>query len=172
MENTIENTIEKDAYNSTLSTEPSSSYDLNYGKVSITRGIQAAALMALYLFALNYMGGSDIVVMKFMKYLFLGVVLFLTLKRFQEILPNGDLFKNGILLGAYTCMVSGLVLAIINTFTVGINADLAFQKFGLESEGLANTLVVSGSLFFEVFVMGMILTFIILQGLKRRSRTR
>jgi nitrate reductase gamma subunit len=133
-------------------------------------GLKAGIAMAIYLFLVNIFGGGDIVAFKFIKYLFLAIPLWIGLSKVSNLLKTGTVFKNGILLGSVITFVSGLTLALMNILAFFINPEVSFNKFSLEPETAKSMLVISGSVFFEVLVFGMIITFIWLQILKSKPK--
>lgn len=129
-------------------------------------GIQAGALMGLFLIGLQLFNGENSITLKFFKYAFLALFLGIGLNTYKSYLYKDTIFKNGALLGAFITFISGLTLAVINAFAYITGSNFAFEKFGIESTNLGHFLSVSGALLFEVFILGMVITFIILQYIK------
>jgi hypothetical protein len=129
-------------------------------------GVQAGAMMGLFLIALQYFGGENAIALKFFKYLFLIGILGIGLNTYKDYLYKDTIFKNGMLLGAFIAFVSALTLVAISTLLFLFAPDLAFEKFGLTATNFKDFLAVSGTVFFEVLTLGMIATFIILQYFK------
>ncbi len=133
-------------------------------------GIICGIAMAMYLFALNYYGIDELIGMKFLKYLILVSILAYGLTTYKNYLAEAFKFKKGILLGLYTTFVSAFSLILMNMVAYLFSDSLAFDKFQVESNSFGDFAVITGALFFEVIVYGMIITFIILQFLKTQKR--
>lgn len=132
-------------------------------------GIISGIAMALYLFVLNFYEVSELIGIKFLKYLILGSILVYGLNTYKKYLDKTFTFKKGILLGLYTTFVSALSLILMNVLAYFFTDSLAFDKFSVSSDNFGDFAVISGGLFFEVIVYGMIITFIILQYLKTKK---
>jgi len=131
-----------------------------------TQGLVAGSIMAAYLLLLQAFGFDHSPGLKMVKYLFLGLILYRALQSYRDYLPEGQLFKFGIGLGAYITVISSLVVLAGNILAYSIGDRFAFNKFTFESHNMAEVLLIDGILFFEIWVFGMILTFICLQALK------
>lgn len=136
-----------------------------YGKGTMW-GVQAGALMGLFIIGLQLFGGENIIALKFFKYAFLIIFLGIGLNTYKSYLHKDTIFKNGALLGGYITFISGIVLIIVNTIAFTSGSSITFEKFGVEANNFGQFLTISGTMFFEVIVFGMIITFIILQYLK------
>ena len=132
-------------------------------------GIQTGALMGLYLIGLDALNLMDNIALKFAKYLVLIAFLGFALKNLKDALPKGELFRNGMQLGAYLTVAAGLSLFAINLFAFLISPELVFEKFNLNPDGLGDTLVIGVAVFFETLVAGLVSTFIWLQFYKSRK---
>ena len=121
--------------------------------------------MGLFLVALHF-GGENIIALKFFKYAILTAFLVTGLNTYKKYLYKDTIFKNGMLFGAYISFLSAITLAAISTATFILLPDFAFEKFGLKSDSLGYFLSVTGTIFFEIIVLGTIITFIVLQYLK------
>jgi hypothetical protein len=142
----------------------------HYGHLS---GLISGILMGMFLIILELTGQGANEGLKMVKYVFLGALLFYSLSAYKKSLPDGKIFKNGILLGLYTSFIAALSLIIFSALITGLTGgEIAFSKFTLDaSAGLSQLLTLDILLFFEVIVFGMILTFISLQYLKDRKPT-
>jgi len=129
-------------------------------------GIAAGVGMALFLVAAQVLTNGESMVLKFLKYIALIAVLSYGLKLQKSYLQKDYTFGSGMQLGAIITAVSAITLALMNFIMFGISEELAFDKFSLEANSVGNTAVLSGVLFFEVLVFGMIVTFIVLQAIK------
>lgn len=133
---------------------------------AISLGVVAGFLMSAYLLTLQFVGAEDAIGLKFLKYLFLLLILGVGINAYRKYDPTSSFFKNGIVMGSYTTLVSALTVVVINFVISVISPDLSFNKFNLEINSPGDFLTVSGALFFEILVFGMIGTFIFLQYLK------
>lgn len=132
--------------------------------------IIAGGLMGLFLYAIAFFGAEESIGLKFLKYLILGGFLAYGLYSQKKFLGKNYRFKKGILLGLFITAVSAITLIAMNFLAFTFFENIAFEKFQLSSDGIGSFLVVSGIVFFECLVYGMILTLIILQYLKTGKR--
>jgi hypothetical protein len=135
----------------------------------IRLGILGGVGMALFLVAAQLMAGESMV-LKFLKYIALFGALAYGLKAQKTYMQNNYTFKNGIQLGVIVTATSAITLALMNVFMFGISPELAFDKFSMQADSVGHLAVLSGVLFFEVLVFGMIITFIILQAIKPKRK--
>ena len=139
--------------------------------MAVRYGLVAGIMMSLYLLFINW--GEDVgMTFRFMKYIILGVVIAVVLGRYKTKAPKFSYFKHGILLGATTSFISGLIVALSNLGMHFYAPEATFQKFGMVGDTLGDALTLSVVLLFEIFVLGMILTFICLQYYKRDVRMK
>lgn len=132
-------------------------------------GIASGVGMALFLVGAHFIAG-DSMVLKFFKYIVLAAVLKFGLGLQKSYMKDNYSFRNGIQLGGIITGVSAITLALMNLFLFWVSKDLAFDKFSMKADTIGNLSVLSGVLFFEVLVFGMILSFIILQYIKPKIR--
>ncbi|MEM9921701.1 MAG: hypothetical protein AAF990_26600 [Bacteroidota bacterium] len=137
-------------------------------KAMMKYGILAGAMMTMFLYVVEASGGSYGI--KFFKYFFLLGTISWALYQYKVNLRPRRFFQNGILLGVGISFFSGLVVAVTNLAGYVSGTGLSLHKFQLDSSTMANTMVISGVIFFEIFVFGMILTLITLQFLKGSNR--
>jgi hypothetical protein len=135
----------------------------------LSNGLLAGFLMSAYLTFLQVNSYDQSLVLKFGKYILLAIVLFLVLNQAKKILPPISFFKRGIKIGAGVTLLSAIIIALTNIALFFINNTWAFNKFNMEPKGLQELLILDGVMLFEIFVYGMIITFIILQFLKYQS---
>ncbi len=138
---------------------------INPKNISTQYGITAGLLMASFLFAMQITGNDFRPFIKLLKYLLLGVPIVLALIAYKETV-KGDIFINGISLGAKLAFVAGLSLVVINFLLFMINPDIAFSKYGLEPVNMMQNLTVSAIILAETFVFGNLIAFVTLQYLK------
>lgn len=131
-------------------------------------GVVAGGLTALYFFALQFGGMEDAIGIKYLGYGILGILLSIGLVDYDRYLKTGATFKNGMMYAAQITLFAGATLVAINTITFVLGTDLGFSKYGVESATFPESLMLSGAIFLEIMVAGLIFTFIILQYLKSR----
>lgn len=136
---------------------------------TIGAGLQAGALMGIYLLVLGLLGLGDNIGLKFAKYIILFFFLGFSISQLKATLPKGELFKNGILKGMGITVVSGFTLFLIDLVAYLIDPNIAFQKFFVEPDGLGSFMVINGAIFFELIAGGLVITFIWLQYYKSRK---
>lgn len=158
--NTME--IDGDKYKDSKSTNSK-----NFSRTTdgIRLGLLGGLGMAIFLIASQLMAG-DSMILKFLKYIALFGVLLYGLNAQKSYMKDSYAFKYGIQLGVIVTATGAITLALMNVFMFWISPDLAFDKFSMEADSVGHLAVLSGVLFFEVLVFGMIITFIILQAIK------
>jgi len=129
-------------------------------------GVLAGSLMALFLTFLQVVSSENVMTAGFLKHIILAVILGFALNNYKKYLFKDTIFKNGILYGGYITLLSAVVITLVNMATFYYVDQFSVEKFGVKAEDTADFFSVSGAVFFEVFVFGMIITFIILQYLK------
>lgn len=146
----------------------SEDYGFPFYRKGTQYGLIAGAIMSGIALLVNALtSDSAIIGWGFIKYLALGLVLGQLLNNYKRYLPEGKLFKDGMVLGLYSSSVAAVTLAVLNILInlLGIGAG-SIEKFGLPNNSFGNMLVVNGLLVFECIVFGLVLTFAWLQLLK------
>jgi len=140
---------------------------------TLSWGIAAGLGMSLFLVILQSVSLNNTVALKFFKYIFLAIFIFYGLSKQKVRLGENYRFKNGMMAGGWITFYSGIVLAIMNVLLFVGTDSLAFDKFTETGTTLGSVGLISGVLFFEVMIFGLILTFIWLQFIKpKRSKVR
>jgi hypothetical protein len=136
-------------------------------------GLISGLLMGVFLVLLEVLGAGSNEGLKMVKYVFMGGLLFYGLSSYKKSLPDGKIFKNGILLGLYTSFIAAISLLLFSVIITGFSGgEIAFSKFTMDaSSGFSQMITLEIVLLFEVIVFGMILTFISLQYLKDGTPT-
>jgi len=152
-------------------TQVNNSNDADYPffKNALFYGGIAGGLIALSLFALQTVGMEQSIGGKYISYVMLGLVLAYGLIEYDAYLETGTTFKNGMVFAAQICLFSGATLILIHLVTFLTGSSLVFSKYGIEATKFSHWLLLSGGIFMEVMVAGLVFTFIILQALKSRK---
>ena len=129
-------------------------------------GVIAGVGMAFFLFLLDLVSVENSIGLKFIKYLILFGILAYGLNTYKKRIGENFQFKKGIVLGAVISLVSAISLVILDVIAYAISDDFAFNKFGVEPSSGIELATIAAMVFFEAFVYGMIITFIILQLIK------
>jgi len=132
-------------------------------------GVIAGGLIALFFFALQASGMENAIGLKYLGYGILGIMLAIALGDYERYLKTGTTFKNGMTYAAQITLIAGVTMVAINTITFFLGTDLGFSKYGIESNTFPELLMLSGAIFLEIMVAGLIFTFITLQYLKSRK---
>lgn len=132
-------------------------------------GAIAGGLITVFLFMLQSLGMEDNIGMKYLGYGLLGVILAIGLADYDRFLKTGTTFKNGMSFAAQVTLFAGATLIAINAITFISGSSLVFSKYGVEAADFSNLLMISGAIFLEIMVAGLIFTFITLQYLKSRK---
>ena len=160
--------------NSTNMTNNSDSISTNdnrsFYKYAIKWGIATGLIMSLYLFAIDYATTSNIIALKFLKYLFLIGAIAIAIPHYINKVDQTIKFSKGISLGAYITITSAITMVILNFIAYSTTGTLAFDKFSLYSNSVWKLVIITGGIFFEVLVFGMISTFVVLQAMKSKTK--
>lgn len=148
--------------------EPPREPRFKFWETATRRGLQAGLLMGLYLVLIHFLPIIDGKTLRFLKYLFLAGILAVTLSRAKTFFPRVTFFKKGILLGIVTTFFSAVTLLFVNFGSYALIPGFSLEKFQMTADDLGSFFIINGTLFFEVLVFGVILTFICLQYLKYR----
>lgn len=135
---------------------------------SMKYGIIAGGVIALFFFLLQSMGMEDAIGLKYAGYGILGIILAIGLTDYDRFLSTGTTFRNGMTYAAQIALFTGLTMIAINVITFLSGSGLVFSKYGVEATSFPKLLMISGALFLEIMVAGLIFTFIVLQYLKSR----
>jgi len=131
-------------------------------------GTIAGGLVALFFFTLQSIGMSDAIGMKYVGYGMLGIILTIALVDYERFLKTGTTFKNGMNYAAQITLITGATIVAINAITFFLGSNLVFSKYGFEATNFPKLLLLSGAIFLEIMVVGLIFTLIVLQYLKSR----
>ena len=85
---------------------------------------------------------------------------------------DGTFFQRGLSRGAVFSVVAGVVIVLFNLLISAVAPDFSLARFGEEVSETTPIMVSSFGILMEVFVFGLILTFIFLQYEKRSSSSR
>ena len=126
--------------------------------------------MGLLLLAFQLSGNDYSPFWKLSKYGLLAFAIVAALITYKKQKPSKGIFVKGMVIGNKLSIIAAALLAVINLVLYSFYPEYAFSKYGLEPVSFQQTVVISGILFFEVFVFGMILTLAALQYLKEQVR--
>jgi hypothetical protein len=126
--------------------------------------------MAVYLMIFQFSGNDYSPFLKLFKYIILGGAIAAALVSYKNSLPDKKIFFKGMAVGNKLSAIAAIILVAANIFLFLLSQDMSFSKYGLEPNSFSQAIVVSGILFFETFVFGMIITFATLQFLKEHVR--
>jgi len=143
---------------------------VNPKNLSTRYGIIAGILMALFLMSFQVSGNDFSPYLKLFKYGILGSAIVFALISYKSSKKSKGIFIKGMTIGNKLSLVAASILAIINIILFFTTNEWAFSKYGMEPETFFQSFVISGILFFETFVFGMIITLSALQFMKERVR--
>ncbi len=129
-------------------------------------GIIVGVIMAVYLLIINATMADPGVRINLVKHLAYIPILGIALNAYKRHLPDGKIFKDGIQLGAYIAGTAAITLIVCNIVLSLISPQFSFQQFLNEGNSFADVMINSIFVGMEVFVFGMIITFIYLQFMK------
>ena len=142
----------------------------SYFKSAIKWGVATGIIMSLYLFAIDYATTSNVIALKFLKYIFLIGAIAIAIPRYINNVDHTVKFSKGISFGAYLTITSAITMVILNFIAYLTTDSLAFDKFNSYSNSGWKLLFITGGIFFEVLVFGMISTFVVLQAIKDKTK--
>lgn len=142
---------------------------INKSNLSTKYGVFAGLSMALFLFLMQISGNDFSPFAKLGKYVVLGLAIVVALNIYKDKI-KGDVFINGIGLGTKLSLIAGFILVILNYALFFIYPEIAFSKYSIVPEDLAQVTLVSGVLLFETLVFGSLITFMVLQFIKGEIR--
>lgn len=154
-------------YASTASSTNKDNYP--FFKGTFTYGVIGGGLIAAFLFILQFAGMENNIGIKYFGYSFLGVMLAIGLVDYDRFLKTGTTFRNGMSFAAQITLFAGVTIIAINAIAFLLGSSLVFSKYGVEVVDFPSLLMISGALFLEIMVAGLIFTFITLQYLKSRK---
>lgn len=145
-----------------LSTDAIRNQSFNFYGKGIILGAISGLLMALIAIAT---AANETIADSFLKYIAFFPFLAFGLVQLKNTYIRGNYFKEGILFGLFTSVVTAGAFIISNLVAVGIGMKKA-EKFSYEAESFTDIIGFQGISFFEIIGLGLILTFICLQFLK------
>lgn len=102
----------------------------------------------------------------YLKYIVMAVAFGIMLKNYKSYLAKGQIFKDGLLLGALATGVASLVMAAISFFAIWMGLDSPYLTELREPNSLLNALALSSWTVLEGLTYGMLITFVWLLLLK------
>lgn len=148
--------------------EPASPF--KFYKVGRNTGILTGVIIAVYAFLLE-----SVISAEYSAYLIpigfiaMGVLYYRALSSYKVTLKGNSIFKNGMLLGSYMSVITAILVAGLVAIFHVIFTRVKPSAFTEEVETVGQFAVFNGILFFETLVFGIIITFIILQGIKGKK---
>ncbi len=134
---------------------------------SLYYGGLAGIAMVLISIVIGLTAGTENPGWDYLKYIILGLALGHQLNTYKDYLPSGKIFKDGLVVGAYTSIVAAVVMSGIDFLVSMTGFETSFaNKFRLEADSFGGVLTIVGLSAIECVVYGMILTFVWLQLLK------
>jgi|GEM_PF-2042070 len=157
--------------NSYNNLSPSNTLDFRKAKSglyfsSVVAGIFAAVGMAVLALFLGEAGLSAPIVL-FLKYVVLVPFLIWVLVKQMNILGDSYKFVKGIRQGGLVTLIAATSMALINVFLYSSDTSLEMGNPTEPSNYLGRAFINGGVVFMECLVLGMTITFICLQFLKR-----
>ncbi len=131
-------------------------------------GIISGGLIAVFFFILQSLGMENGIGYKYLGYGLLGIILTIGLRDYDQFLKKGTTFRKGMSFAAQITLFTGATLVAINAITFISGSSLVFSKYGIEAASFPTLLMISGAIFLEVLVAGLVFTLIALQYLKSR----
>ncbi|RMF25865.1 MAG: hypothetical protein D6765_09840 [Bacteroidetes bacterium] len=123
--------------------------------------------MAFYLFALEFLQGKQ-PALRLAMHLLLIPFIGLGIAHFHGLPSKGAslFFKTGMQVGLLITLFTGLTLGLIHLGAFLLGSEWSFTLYGRNANSLGNFLLVSGGMFFEILVFGLIITLGWLQWFK------
>lgn len=143
--------------------------DYPFFRASLKYGILSGVLISFFLFAMQSAGMENNIGAKYFGYGILGIILAIGLGDYDRFLKSGTTFKSGMTFAAQITLIAAATLVLVNVLTFLSGSSLVFSKYGVEAADFSTLLMISGALFLEIMVVGLVFTFISLQYLKSRK---
>lgn len=142
-------------------------YNFPFKRKSLIYGSAAGVSMVIVSLLIAMVTGNEQPGWDYLKYIFLGVALGMVLNNYKSYLPEGKVFKDGMVLGLYTSVIAAIVMVMLNFVINLLGIETTFAgKFGIEADSFGSILTILGLLAIECIGYGLILTFAWLQLLK------
>lgn len=144
---------------------------INTSNLSTQYGIIAGVLMASFLLIMQLSGNDYQPMVKLSKYILLALPIVIALNIYKSKI-KGDVFIQGISLGAKLSLIAGLILVVANFVIFFAFPELSFSKYSVEPTTLGQVAIISAITFFETLVYGSVISFIVLQFLKDKYKNK
>ncbi|MEM8528484.1 MAG: hypothetical protein AAGG68_27830 [Bacteroidota bacterium] len=145
---------------------------ISYRK-GITNGIFLGVTIAIFSLLVELAASSEAAAyFKPAKYLFMLGAFYYTLKNYKKTLPKGEIFKRGAVLGIYMSITTALVVFGLMALFQVVLPGVEFSKYTEEIDSASKAIFFDWILLVETFVFGIIISFIVLQGIKDTNRTK
>lgn len=138
----------------------------------IKSGLIAGVIMSLILAFLSIQGAYGASPLKYLKYIALIAVLIWYYKDLIKSDYVGGFFGNYLVGGAKISAIGGAIVGLVNAGLFVINNDYAIQKFNLTASTASEMFMISLVLFVEIFVLGMLSSFIVFPIFKNMLKSR
>lgn len=138
---------------------------INTSNISTKYGVIMGAILSGLLLIFQIAGKDYSPFGKLTKF----IVIFIMITWVLNMLKNrikGDIFIKGLSVGTKMSMVAALLVIVINVILFAVAQDISFSRYGLEPTSFMDLAMISAILFFEIFVFGSLIAFIVLQYLK------
>lgn len=150
--------------------EPASAF--KFYKVGRNTGLLTGAIIAVFAFLVeSFVSNEYSAYIIPLGFIVMGILFYRALVEYKHSLQDDTIFRNGMLLGGYMSIISAVVVTGLVALFHAIFRNVEPSTFTEEVETVGQFAVFNGILFFETLVFGILITFIILQGIKGKSRT-
>ena len=140
-------------------------------RLVIVHGIIAGILMALIMSILAIQSDYRIGVIKYIKYLPLIFILYISAKSLKSRIKKKQYFPTILSSGIKIPTIAGLILSFSIIFLFAINPSFAPMKFNLLPSNWLDTMTIAAMQLFETIALGFILNLIIFQYAKFDPKT-
>jgi len=124
-------------------------------------GLIVGILSSLYLALLSSNGNFGGSALKYGKYIIIMIALMIFYKQMVSKWSYNDFMGNFIGSAFRIALISGITVAVINSFLYLIDPTLSTQKYNLLADSLSQLLLIDVILIVEMVVLGMLSSFII-----------
>lgn len=138
----------------------------------ITNGLQAGIYVMATWLAFTGLFSDMNTLWQYAGYIILAAFIFKSITKHRLIIEQGKRFQNGIKIGFQVSIVAAITAVLINTIVALVDPSLAITKFNKNISDIFIALAVNFGIIIEFLVIGMLATFIILQGQKDSSSSR
>ena len=143
---------------------------INTGNISTRYGIIAGLGISIILLLFQASGDDFSPLLKISAMIPLLICIVLAFNKMKSL--GATIFPSGVAAGLKLSLVAAICVTVVNLIFFLIYPAIAFSKYAILPDSGANFMIISVILLFEIFVFGGVMSFIMMQSMKRSSKTK